>query len=158
MYLKSDHWKGLRNQKFLEVGKKCEICGKSTTIEVHHLNYREIYDVLTSDLQVLCKKHHGEQHRDKNPISKKRKRKPRANRGEQKKQVAARKAAKREKNRIKKATHKERLAARQDMRFNMITFSDEALISISQGTNQRMSGLAKEILNDRKCRVKARLV
>lgn len=75
IYLRSEHWKQLRQSKFDECGKKCEICGKTTTIEVHHLNYREIYDVLTSDLQVLCKKHHGEQHTKKPKNKKKRKNK-----------------------------------------------------------------------------------
>ncbi len=130
-YLRSEHWKQLRNQKFSEVGKRCEVCGKTTTIEVHHLSYREIYDVLTSDLQVLCKKHHGEQHENKKPIRKKKRRQSRLSRGEQKQEKAARKAAKIERKRKRKQDHRKRLAARQDMRFNMVTFADEAEVAAS---------------------------
>jgi len=62
VYLKSDHWRDLRQQKFDEVGRFCEVCKTKKRIQVHHLRYRNIYDVLTSDLQVLCERHHKDQH------------------------------------------------------------------------------------------------
>ena len=160
IYLKSEHWKLLRQSKFSECGKHCEICGKTTTIEVHHLRYREIYDVLTSDLQVLCKKHHSEQHKRKKPQKRKKKRLLILSEEERKKKKAAnkiRKAMKRAKKQKKIDSHNERLADFQDMRFNMITFSDESLISISKGTNLRLVGIAKCILNGRKCNVRPML-
>jgi len=62
VYLRSEHWSILRSAKFREVGRKCEICGETESIEVHHIRYRDIYDVRTSDLQVLCSAHHAEEH------------------------------------------------------------------------------------------------
>lgn len=61
-YLKSIHWQDLREAKFSEVGKQCEICGSEDRIHVHHLNYRNIFDVTTGDLQVLCDSHHKKAH------------------------------------------------------------------------------------------------
>ena len=62
IYLKSDHWKALKKDKAKEVGRKCQICGSKKKLEFHHDNYREIYDVTTADLRILCHKHHHEFH------------------------------------------------------------------------------------------------
>lgn len=61
-YLRSDHWKQLRAKK---VGNKrrCGICGETHGIQVHHMFYRNIYDVQTSDLRRLCDRCHGTFHR-----------------------------------------------------------------------------------------------
>ena len=58
-YLKSDHWKALRQAKFQEVGKACQTCPSTTKIiHVHHIRYRELTDCTTADLAVLCKDCH----------------------------------------------------------------------------------------------------
>jgi hypothetical protein len=62
IYLKSDHWKTLKKAKAKEVGRKCEICGSKKKLEFHHDNYRDIYDVTTADLRILCHTHHHEFH------------------------------------------------------------------------------------------------
>jgi hypothetical protein len=62
IYLKSDHWKALKKAKAKEVGRKCEICGSKKRLEFHHDNYRDIYDVTTADLRILCHTHHHEFH------------------------------------------------------------------------------------------------
>jgi hypothetical protein len=62
IYLKSDHWKSLKKAKAKEVGRKCEICGSKKKLEFHHDNYRDIYDVTTADLRILCHAHHHEFH------------------------------------------------------------------------------------------------
>jgi hypothetical protein len=62
VYLRSHHWKTLRRGKLDKVGRKCEKCGTTRRLEVHHLEYRNIYDVKFADLQVLCAYHHGEAH------------------------------------------------------------------------------------------------
>ena len=62
VYLKSDHWKALKKAKAKEAGRKCEICGATKKLEFHHDNYRDIYDVTTADLRILCKTHHHEFH------------------------------------------------------------------------------------------------
>jgi len=61
-YLKSDHWKALRQAKFQEVGKACQTCPGRSVIHVHHIRYRELIDCVTSDLAVLCKECHDELH------------------------------------------------------------------------------------------------
>jgi len=43
-YLKSDHWKNLRLQKTASV-PFCEKCSSTISLDVHHLNYRNLYDV-----------------------------------------------------------------------------------------------------------------
>lgn len=60
-YLKSTHWYELRNKK-LSMVNACEKCKASTHLDVHHLNYRNLYDVELSDLMVLCRKCHTDEH------------------------------------------------------------------------------------------------
>lgn len=64
VYLKSDHWRGLRNAKLAERGAKCELCGyQSPHNDVHHLRYRKLYQVSLMDLRVLCRVCHDETHK-----------------------------------------------------------------------------------------------
>ena len=62
VYLKSDHWKELKSRK-LQESPKCEKCGNSNCLDAHHVNYKQLFDVLTSDLLTLCRKCHKETHR-----------------------------------------------------------------------------------------------
>jgi len=84
IYLRSDHWKNLRQEKYWQVGRKCEKCAVVDKLEVHHLNYRNIYDVTIHDLQVLCPDHHDEAHgrkpkkKKRNPTPNKKKVKPKS--------------------------------------------------------------------------------
>lgn len=58
-YLKSEHWQNLRLQKLVESDCLCLRCGKqSQHHDVHHLNYKKLYDVTTLDLVVLCRTCH----------------------------------------------------------------------------------------------------
>lgn len=66
-YLKSDHWKALRKKKRSKCSKtngknRCAICASTENIETHHMEYRNIYDVTTSDLRLLCRTCHGTGH------------------------------------------------------------------------------------------------
>ena len=62
IYLLSDHWKVLRT-KALEVhGSRCAKCPATKRLDVHHLRYKNIYDVEVEDLQVLCRKCHDKEH------------------------------------------------------------------------------------------------
>lgn len=56
LYLKSDHWKQLKTQKFASVPVvKCERCGSEDDIQVHHKFYRDSwFDARISDLEILC--------------------------------------------------------------------------------------------------------
>lgn len=61
LYLTSGHWKKLRNlkiRKFLTKHDRlrCSICGDDKgSIDLHHLSYKKIYDVETSDLRFVCR-------------------------------------------------------------------------------------------------------
>lgn len=66
-YLKSEHWKKLRARKRRTGGKIggkscCGICASTEQIETHHLRYKNIYDVTTSDLRLLCRQCHETAH------------------------------------------------------------------------------------------------
>lgn len=61
-YLKSDHWKFLREEK-LRLNAQCEKCGSLRLLDVHHKDYKGLYDVKISDLQTLCRKCHDKEHK-----------------------------------------------------------------------------------------------
>lgn len=58
-YLKSDHWQNLRLEKLVATKAQCVYCWERDVFnDVHHLNYRKLYDVKLDDLIVLCRKCH----------------------------------------------------------------------------------------------------
>lgn len=62
-YLKSDHWKALRTRKYAsEKPCQCSICGSTKDLQVHHLQYKNVYDVLLEDLRVFCDRCHDLTH------------------------------------------------------------------------------------------------
>jgi len=67
VFLKTEFWKRQKSEKFREVGKKCERCGLSKNdgaiIEVHHINYKRLFDCGNSDLEVICQKCHSKHHK-----------------------------------------------------------------------------------------------
>ena len=66
-YLTSEHWKSLRARKVTAIGGRafCQNCGhrKGYHFEVHHLQYRAIFDVGLDDLIVLCVRCHEGVHK-----------------------------------------------------------------------------------------------
>jgi len=56
-YLESPHWKQTRSKKRGRT-RGCGICGAAESLDVHHMNYRELFDVEMSDLRVLCRTCH----------------------------------------------------------------------------------------------------
>lgn len=62
IYLKTDHWRNLRSDKIRAVKGKCEKCLKSVRLDVHHIQYRNLFDVTLSDLQALCRRCHNLEH------------------------------------------------------------------------------------------------
>lgn len=64
VYLKSDHWKQLRENK-LKSSPICEKCKRRKAVDVHHLNYRQLFDVGLDDLQSLCRPCHHAEHKQK---------------------------------------------------------------------------------------------
>jgi hypothetical protein len=60
-YLKSAHWEQLRANK-LEHRPICELCNIRKSFDVHHINYRSLFDVTHWDLVALCRKCHTAEH------------------------------------------------------------------------------------------------
>jgi hypothetical protein len=63
LYLESNHWKELRRKRLEVAQYKCEKCKSPFSLQVHHIRYRNLYDVEVGDLICLCdychQKHHG---------------------------------------------------------------------------------------------------
>jgi hypothetical protein len=72
IYLQSDHWKNLRKEK-LEKTPYCEKCNRDYCLDVHHLQYKNLFDVVIDDLQTLCRICHNQEHLKKNERVEKRK-------------------------------------------------------------------------------------
>lgn len=62
-YLKSSKWRLKRQQKFDQVGRRCEECGSLNKLHIHHLTYDRLYVEKLDDLKVLCEKCHSEAHK-----------------------------------------------------------------------------------------------
>lgn len=58
-YLRSTQWKQKRSRILAERGGKCEVCGESEKLSLHHLTYVRLYDELDSDLAVTCESCHA---------------------------------------------------------------------------------------------------
>lgn len=61
-YLTSAHWKEFRAAVLLERGRKCEQCGGTSRIQVHHLTYKRCGNERPDDVVVLCRSCHEEIH------------------------------------------------------------------------------------------------
>ena len=61
IYLNSQHWHDLRCKKLKE-NIKCNTCKGTSNLDVHHINYHNLYDVSLDDLVVLCRKCHIKTH------------------------------------------------------------------------------------------------
>ncbi len=61
-YLQSDHWQQIRIEA-LKLFRTCVLCGSKNKLNVHHRNYKHLYqEIITEDLIVLCKSCHEEYH------------------------------------------------------------------------------------------------
>lgn len=62
VYLKSDHWHNTRELKLDFSGRFCANCQSREQLDVHHKNYKNIFDVTVFDLEVLCRRCHNAEH------------------------------------------------------------------------------------------------
>jgi hypothetical protein len=53
-YMKSDKWKRRKVRLYAKRGRKCEMCGATWPLEVHHKNYDRLGCELDSDLLIVC--------------------------------------------------------------------------------------------------------
>lgn len=66
-FLNTPYWEGVRQYKLKQAEYKCELCGKSGTLNVHHKTYdrhgmEHVRKVADKDLVVLCKDCHEKFH------------------------------------------------------------------------------------------------
>lgn len=62
-YILSDAWYAKREEKFRQVGKRCQVCGTSDgVIQVHHIHYAHLFNEPLHDLIVLCDYCHSQFH------------------------------------------------------------------------------------------------
>jgi|SRR5580704_15102229 5-methylcytosine-specific restriction endonuclease McrA len=61
-YLKSNWWKTKRKQVLKAVGRKCQRCGATRGLQVHHLHYNTLWREKNTDLEVLCAACHRHEH------------------------------------------------------------------------------------------------
>lgn len=62
-YLSSDDWREKKHRKTKASKKRCSVCSSEDNIDLHHLNYKNLYDVELSDLRFLCRRCHFLSHR-----------------------------------------------------------------------------------------------
>lgn len=63
-YLKTPHWKKVRDLKLRECEHKCQLCGSKVRLEVHHNSYEHLWleEMYMNDLVVLCHRCHAKFH------------------------------------------------------------------------------------------------
>lgn len=62
-YLATEHWASLRNKVLDQRGRVCENCElRPMELHVHHLFYRNLYNVKVKDLMILCFECHKKVH------------------------------------------------------------------------------------------------
>lgn len=62
LYLRSRHWREVRQNAIRLSFHKCQDCGKTGPLDVHHRSYAHLGDERRSDLVVLCRYCHAERH------------------------------------------------------------------------------------------------
>ena len=61
-YLQSSHWEVKRQDILIRDDHTCDRCGSYTELQVHHLNYDNLWHEKDEDLITLCKDCHAEEH------------------------------------------------------------------------------------------------
>ena len=73
-YLKTEYRKNLRYEKLKSCSFKCQNCESRRKLEIHHINYKDLFSCKLSDLECLCKfcycKKHGRNIPGKNWVNK----------------------------------------------------------------------------------------
>lgn len=64
-YLLSSKWQEKRRSILMRAGYKCELCGSTDRLDVHHLTYERVRYERPDDLQALCRSCHDRQHSSK---------------------------------------------------------------------------------------------
>ena len=54
IYLRSDNWKQLKQQRAYIFGNKCEACGIKSKLELHHITYVRLGAEQLDDVRLIC--------------------------------------------------------------------------------------------------------
>ena len=65
-YLKTEHWKAVRGWAMSLAGNKCQVCGRTARLNVHHNNYYHLHHESPRDVVVLCEDCHMMYHKEEN--------------------------------------------------------------------------------------------
>jgi 5-methylcytosine-specific restriction endonuclease McrA len=63
--MRSWRWQMVKIRKLNAAAHKCENCGEPYGLQVHHLTYERLGRELDTDLVVLCRQCHANEHRDR---------------------------------------------------------------------------------------------
>lgn len=61
-YYQTRHWQKRRTAFLKKKGRKCQDCGSTKDIRVHHIRYTNLYGEKDKDLEVLCEVCHTNIH------------------------------------------------------------------------------------------------
>lgn len=62
-YFKTKHWKELKEDLLFKRGTECFVCGKWSTLLLHHVSYKNLFkEKLQRDLFILCFDCHNRAH------------------------------------------------------------------------------------------------
>ena len=64
-YYKSEDWEKIRTFALHRAKHRCQRCGASGILQVHHSTYNNLYNEKPEDLEVLCKKCHKKADRER---------------------------------------------------------------------------------------------
>ena len=66
-YLTTPHWRKKRRDAIRHYGEKCNRCGGTDGIQVHHRSYKRRGEERMEDLEVLCEGCHENEHEGDKP-------------------------------------------------------------------------------------------
>ncbi len=61
-YISSPEWKERRRRLVDVIGHKCQRCGSTVALQVHHTHYRTLGHERPSDVVVVCEQCHDQRH------------------------------------------------------------------------------------------------
>jgi len=61
-YLESKQWSNIRKMILMRAKWSCEKCDSMGHLDVHHLNYKTVFNESLKDLVLLCRSCHSKQH------------------------------------------------------------------------------------------------
>lgn len=63
-YLRSDHWRRVRERYYQSKPKECWVCGATDGVTLHHQTYERLGEERMHDLVPLCGPHHDRFHKE----------------------------------------------------------------------------------------------